>query len=35
MSPIKTVIHGAAGKVGQVLVSTLAKTPRGQVGGGG
>jgi 4-hydroxy-tetrahydrodipicolinate reductase len=27
MSPIKTVIHGAAGKVGQVLVSSLAKTP--------
>ncbi len=27
MSPIKTVIHGALGKVGQVLVSSLAKTP--------
>ncbi len=26
MSPIKTVIHGAGGKVGQVLVNTLAKT---------
>jgi 4-hydroxy-tetrahydrodipicolinate reductase len=25
MSPIKTVIHGASGKVGQVLVSSLAK----------
>jgi 4-hydroxy-tetrahydrodipicolinate reductase len=27
MSPIKTVIHGAAGKVGQVLISSLVKTP--------
>jgi dihydrodipicolinate reductase len=27
MSPIKTVIHGAAGKVGQVLISSLAKAP--------
>ena len=27
MTPIKTVIHGASGKVGQVLVSSLAKAP--------
>ncbi len=27
MIPIKTVIHGAFGKVGQVLVSNLSKTP--------
>jgi 4-hydroxy-tetrahydrodipicolinate reductase len=27
MGPIKTVIHGASGKVGQILVSNLAKSP--------
>ena len=27
MGPIKTVIHGASGKVGQVLISNLSKTP--------
>jgi 4-hydroxy-tetrahydrodipicolinate reductase len=27
MSPIKTVIYGAAGKVGQVLINSLAKAP--------
>ena len=27
MSPIKTVIHGAAGKVGKVLLSTISKIP--------
>lgn len=27
MSPIKVIIHGAAGKVGQVLVSNLSRTP--------
>jgi 4-hydroxy-tetrahydrodipicolinate reductase len=33
MQPIKTVIFGASGKVGQVLVNTLGKTPEVQLVG--